>query len=1148
NSLIEKFNLANKTKDPLVIVIHPSITGADEEKLNAFSQFLNHVKNNNGRIKPLSSITHLTEFITSLEIISAPESVSLGETITITVRFTAEIYCPSYYFRIYGKYPSEKEWRLHAEHYHGVQTGTFTFSKSFTIPEPPADDSSYAIRVVGQGCWGTCWPTPYSYERRDEVEIAVANRPPSKPTLLSPSNNEFVPSITPTLRWVQATDPDGDTITKNQIRIRDEDGNDVLNIEIDAATSYTIPANILTNLKQYSWSVRAFDGKEWGEWSDSWTFTLNYVHEFDLVASIQWDADTETFDEYRGAMLRASNILQDITDNQMRLGTITIYDNGASWCPCDVRIHNRILRENVAWGFCLWPPTLKRYINLGNELWQPRQSYDTYEGGWVIAHEFGHYYLNLPDEYRGTQSLCPGCIMAERYPTELCTAERVTGYPQHTAAAGGDACWDRLHQQWPWIRVPPDPPLIPEAPFIHKEPTVIIHDIDLGSHNSSSMSAEFTGVYSDYGLDTDGDGLYNYLVIEVGVNITNAGNYSIIGTLFDGKGNEITWAGNYAYLDIGSHILWLNFDGMAIRQQGIIQEYYLKDLRLFNADDWNLLDYVSDAYITSTYNYTDFQKPPVELTGNYTDYGVDVDGDGLYDYLTIEVEVNVTSEGNYSLEGQLNDLIHSGVEWEMNSSHLDVGIQRIKLNFDGVTIRKQEINGPYSISNLTLYYESERGLSQFMFNKSYITSEYNYTDFQIPHIAFTGIFLDYGIDTDGDALYDYLTVEVEVNTTAAGSYHIIGWLHDSGGNPITWANNSMYLGPGIHTIPLNFDGLTIYRQKINGPYNIGYIVLRDDDYREIDSLYDAYNTSSYSYKNFERPLAEFTGVYSDYGLDTDGDGLYNYLVIEVGVNITNAGIYSIEGWLYDSDQNYIIWANNSTYLDVGSQLVTLDFDGIIIYRHGVDGPYNLSYIALYDENGTLIDAQTDAYVTFPYNYSDFSSPNAFLSDVYSDYGTDTNGDGLYESLTIDVGVNVVVAGNYTLTGWLYDSDGSEIVQASNYTYLNPGNQLILLNFDGMAIYEHGVNGTYNLSYLTLYDENGTMADYRSYAYTTSPYNYTQFYGGATITGTVIDYNGDPVPDAYILAIGPTTASTITDINGTYRITGLQTGSYTIRVE
>jgi len=171
--LIAKYNEQLQTKDPLIIAIHPSITGADAAKLNAVSQFIDYVTNNDGRIKPLSSLTHLTTYIPSLQITSGPQSAHPGETITITVQFGAAIYCPSYYFRIYGKHPSEGSWTLKAEHYHGVQTGTFSFSRSFTIPEPPPGDSSYTVRVVGQGCSGTCWPTPYSYERMDEVTVQI---------------------------------------------------------------------------------------------------------------------------------------------------------------------------------------------------------------------------------------------------------------------------------------------------------------------------------------------------------------------------------------------------------------------------------------------------------------------------------------------------------------------------------------------------------------------------------------------------------------------------------------------------------------------------------------------------------------------------------------------------------------------------------------------------------------------------------------------------------------------------------------------------------------------------------------------------------------------------------------------------------------
>ena len=39
-----------------------------------------------------------------------------------------------------------------------------------------------------------------------------------------------------------------------------------------------------------------------------------------------------------------------------------------------------------------------------------------------------------------------------------------------------------------------------------------------------ALDAEFTGVYSDYGLDTDSNGLFDFLVIEAGVSISKSGD------------------------------------------------------------------------------------------------------------------------------------------------------------------------------------------------------------------------------------------------------------------------------------------------------------------------------------------------------------------------------------------------------------------------------------------------------------------------------------------------------------------------------------------------------------------------------------------------------------------------------------------------
>jgi subtilisin family serine protease/archaellum component FlaF (FlaF/FlaG flagellin family) len=112
--------------------------------------------------------------------------------------------------------------------------------------------------------------------------------------------------------------------------------------------------------------------------------------------------------------------------------------------------------------------------------------------------------------------------------------------------------------------------------------------------------ASFSGEYSDYGEDTDGDGLYNYLTIEIGVNVATAGNYRIYGELYDQYGSWIDYEGSdYMYLSAGNQFISLEFNGIKIRQNGVNGTYNLKYLNLYD-DDWNQLDYIYDAYITWT--------------------------------------------------------------------------------------------------------------------------------------------------------------------------------------------------------------------------------------------------------------------------------------------------------------------------------------------------------------------------------------------------------------------------------------------------------------------------------------------------------------------------------------------------------------------
>lgn len=350
--------------------------------------------------------------------------------------------------------------------------------------------------------------------------------------------------------------------------------------------------------------------------------------------------------------------------------------------------------------------------------------------------------------------------------------------------------------------------------------------------------------------------------------------------------------------------------------------------------------------------------------------------------------------------------------------------------------------------------------------------------------------IEQGIDSDGDGKYNNLRVSINITSGEAMNAQLYAELFDSNQNMICWDRIYPDIFAGSQQVVLDLDGIEIRNSGKNGPYtlNVSLYTVEHDAFLLDD---EQITTNAYSYTDFQPKAAVLSGIYTDSGIDTDGDGIYNFLAVNVETNTTRAGNYTLEGWLYDSNGNHIILGTNSTYLNVGRQSVTLTFDGLTINRNRVEGPYNLRYLNLLS-GSSQIDFVYDTYNTSAYSYTDFRSTSASLQDTYSDYGVDTNSDGLYEYLTIEVGVNVTTAGNYTLNGRLYDCTGSEIAWTSNYSYAGAGNQSMLLNFDGISIYGHGMDGPYNLSYLTICDENGTLLNYKAYAHITLDYNVTDF--------------------------------------------------------
>ncbi len=127
--------------------------------------------------------------------------------------------------------------------------------------------------------------------------------------------------------------------------------------------------------------------------------------------------------------------------------------------------------------------------------------------------------------------------------------------------------------------------------------------------------------------------------------------------------------------------------------------------------------------------------------------------------------------------------------------------------------------------------------------------------------SFTGSFNDYGKDAGVDGLFDYLTIEAAVNINNANKdYMLLGILEDSQGNLVEYNDCRPVTNTGIQNFILDFDGLKLYRNKVDGPYNLKYIELSSvDDCNgggmppdKEHYLTNAYITKAYQYTQFQK--------------------------------------------------------------------------------------------------------------------------------------------------------------------------------------------------------------------------------------------------------------------------------------------------------
>jgi hypothetical protein len=461
------------------------------------------------------------------------------------------------------------------------------------------------------------------------------------------------------------------------------------------------------------------------------------------------------------------------------------------------------------------------------------------------------------------------------------------------------------------------------------------------------------------------------------------------------------------------------------------------------------------------------------FTGNYSDTGIDLDGNGLFDNLSVTVGVSVESSATYSLMGILTDAAGTEVAFLNQSVYLAEGIHLCLLEFDGIEMHRSGLDGPYFLS------VQLRGFRNLVLDDKpnvYSTAAYTVGQFEGAQAFLSMPIADTPLDPDSDGRYEQLEFAVDVVTTIAGSYQVNAFLTDAAKNPIMPLSATVNLTPGAYVVRLVADGPTIRQSRINGPMKLMYLEVLDNG-KQIDFRYDAYTTTAYSYQQFESGLAEFGAIntYSDKGIDLNANTLYDILRVNMPVNVLEAGVYGLSGSLYDSNNKLITETYTEMNLQVGEQVLNLDFSGTDIFTSGISGPYRVRYAILYDPGNNVADSIPGYYETQAYNFSQFELPGAIaFTKQFDDRSIDSNSDGTYEYLDVDIGVVTIVGGTYALNARLADKNGNEITWASTTTNLGTGTRrMITLRFNGGDIYEHGVNGPFKVQNFYIYNTSNT---------------------------------------------------------------------------
>lgn len=326
---------------------------------------------------------------------------------------------------------------------------------------------------------------------------------------------------------------------------------------------------------------------------------------------------------------------------------------------------------------------------------------------------------------------------------------------------------------------------------------------------------------------------------------------------------------------------------------------------------------------------------------------------------------------------------------------------------------------------------------------------------------------------DGVAVKDATVTAKIIQKSDISNVYTVN-LHDSGSSPDSAANDGLYTGE-INN--LNVGDYSILAKAMVGTSQIETVT----DLRIIE------------------PLGYFTRLIGDQGVDTNSDGLFEFIALNVEVEIFTSGKYELQGHIEVDNKD--ISAVNSLTLSAGTQTIDLLFKADDIRKYlKTDGPYNIKDLMLVTRfNGIagsniLADRRENLGQTNAYQLNQLQRPSIQILPGITSSTADYDNDQLIDRITTTFKVDLLVSGSFSWTGSLQTESGVIFDISAGGAYLGKGQHSLSFNFPGILIGESGVDGPYYLRDVAIY--GGGYAALLDEVGATKPYLHTEFEGSA----------------------------------------------------